>query len=73
MEQQGAGLVIYGLHVQSCPFCCHAVTIDKSPTHAPLFTKQYKLIPAKGTDAPKQGRWPRAWLTIMAAYCRIFY
>jgi len=25
-------------------------------THVPSFTKQYKLVPAKGGDAPKLGR-----------------
>jgi len=37
---------------------CSAVTDIRqvAHTHAPLFTKQHKLLPAKGRDALKLGR-----------------
>ena len=38
------------------PVRCHAATIGKLFTHVPLFTKQYKVVPAKGVDDLKLGR-----------------
>jgi len=34
-------------------FYCHAVTLGKSITPVPQFTKQYKLLSAKDSDAGK--------------------
>jgi len=44
------------LQLQTWPFSVNIVTLDKSLTQVPLLTKQYKLITAKGGDAPKLGR-----------------
>jgi len=41
------------------------LSLINSHSHTPLFTKQYKLVPAKGGNTMKRGKHPQDWRNVI--------